>query len=387
MSIAGSRSETAATAIGLRSDLAFLLVAFVASRIAILGVAALASAFAPSGPGESLASALCSWDCHWYVGIVEGGYSGPTEVRADGLANWAFFPLLPLMVRGLVDLTGGDIVVVALLAANLLAAAGLCLFHALTRDLFGRDFARFAAVVFAVWPFAVHQAVPMSEAAFVPLSLAALVAARRGAWLVAGLAAALLGATRAVGVLVVLPLFLLAMERHGLMRLVRLRPGTERAVLALMLCGLGLGLFMVHLHDRVGDALAFSHDQTAWNRRFVWPWLMVWDTVAANLGAPDDLAVHLAIFAVVVAALAGAVVLWRRGLVPEAVFTAAPLVIALHSGSSMSLPRFVGALAPLTLALALVADRPGLRIPVVALSAVAQGFVTWGWVREWFYVM
>jgi hypothetical protein len=387
MSLAGSRTLDAEVSTGLRSDLGFLLTIFVLGRIFLFACAVLGSRDAPVAEGATIAQAMCTWDCNWYIDLAEDGYSGRTDVDASALSNWAFFPVLPLLVRAASALTGADTTLAGVVVANLLSAAGLLLFHRYARHLFGRDFARFAAVIFVVWPFAIHASVPMSEAVFVPVSLLTLLAARRGHWLVAGVAAAVLSGTRAVGVLVFLPMALLAVRQYGFTRLIGLRPGTERAVLALALSGLGLGLFMVYLHFRVGDALAFSHDQTAWNRRFVWPWMMIFDTLVPHAQTTATLLVNAAIVATVAAGLAAAVMCWRRGLAPEALFAAAPLVVALNSGSVMSLPRFVGSLFPVVLALALVADRPRWRIAVVGVCVVLQVVATVGWVEEWYYVM
>src|SRR6476469_7945667 len=45
-----------------------------------------------SGLADSLLSPLARWDSAWYLDIAHSGYGGP---------NSAFFPLYPLLVRGL----------------------------------------------------------------------------------------------------------------------------------------------------------------------------------------------------------------------------------------------------------------------------------------------
>ncbi|TBW40292.1 hypothetical protein EYW49_03680 [Siculibacillus lacustris] len=370
-----------------RADLLFLLAIFLAGRILLFGSAAIGSIGSPVAIDATFAQSLCAWDCSWYVDLAEGGYSDATDVDVNGAANWAFFPVLPLLMHIGAAVTGAETTLVGVVIANLLFPAGLVLAFLYARDLAGPAFARFAAVIWVAWPFAIHTSVPMSEAVYVPLSLATLLAARRDRWLLAGLAAAVLSATRAVGVLAVLPLMILALRQHGIARLVGLRPGTERALLALALCGLGLSLYMIHLHDQVGDALAFSHDQTAWNRRFLWPWTMILGEINPLTRPLGDILGALACLVTLALGAAAAVGLWRRELRAEAVFVAAPLIVALHAGSVMSMPRFVGSLFPVTLALALVADRPGRRVAVVAVCGVLQAAFAVGWAREWFYVM
>jgi hypothetical protein len=51
------------------------------------------------------------WDATWYRTIAEQGYPATLPVGADGLVQqnaWAFFPLFPMLVRGLMTLTGGS---------------------------------------------------------------------------------------------------------------------------------------------------------------------------------------------------------------------------------------------------------------------------------------
>ncbi|MBP0644849.1 hypothetical protein J8J17_23940, partial [Mycobacterium tuberculosis] len=86
--------------------------------------------------------------------------------------------------------------------------------------------------------------VPMSEAVFLPLSLLSLLLARNDRWLLAGLVGGLMSGTRIVGILVVPGLVTLALQRYGWRALLTLRPGSERVLLGLLFCGLGLALFM-----------------------------------------------------------------------------------------------------------------------------------------------
>lgn len=358
-----------------------------AGRLVVLIAGLLGTIDNSVAEGANLAEVFCTWDCEWYVGIAEEGYSEPAAVDADGSANWAFFPAFPLLLRGFAALTRLDATIAGLILANLLAAVAIGLFHRLARDRFERPAALFATALFGLWPFAVHTSVPMSEALFVPASLALFVALRRRWWIAAGLAGAVLSGTRVVGVFAVLPILVAALEHHGLRRLSRLAPGTETAVLAMALCGLGLSAHMLHLHALTGDALAFSHDQVAWNRRFVWPWTMIADVFLPDAAERDFAVADAGGLATALAGFAAAVLAWRGGRRGEALFVAAPLTLALFSGAAMSLARFTGALFPVVMVVAGLVDRPRLRVLVLAVSAIGLGLATFAWVREGRYVM
>lgn len=62
------------------------------------------------------------------------------------------------------------------------------------------------------------------------------------------------------------PFLVLAISRYGWRSLLTIKPGTESAVLALLLVPLGLFSYMLFLHLHVGDALAFKNIQIAWAR-------------------------------------------------------------------------------------------------------------------------
>jgi hypothetical protein len=59
-------------------------------------------------PLGGVADAMCHWDCAWYEQIALHGYGGPPRATpADfGQASWAFFPLYPLLIRGVMGVTG-----------------------------------------------------------------------------------------------------------------------------------------------------------------------------------------------------------------------------------------------------------------------------------------
>src|SRR5918999_2089660 len=99
---------------------------------------------------EPLLSPLARWDAAWYLRIADSGYAG-SDVRA------AFFPLYPMLVRGLASPLGASpaALLLASYAVALAAFLGaLALLHRLVSLGLGPPPARPALLLLAVFPAA-----------------------------------------------------------------------------------------------------------------------------------------------------------------------------------------------------------------------------------------
>ena len=72
------------------------------------------------------------WDGWWYEQVALHGYPSQLpldELGAVDLNEWAFYPLYPGIVRGLMELTGGTWIVLAPLVSAVLGAAALLVIY------------------------------------------------------------------------------------------------------------------------------------------------------------------------------------------------------------------------------------------------------------------
>ena len=145
----------------------------------------------PNPPTASLfLQALGSWDASWYLLIAAHGYFPPPAQfpMAHGAAT-AFFPVWPLLLRGLSHLTGLTPIVVGVgLAFVFGAAASVAIWH-LVRHLCDGAVADRAVVLWAFFPGAVVLSMVYSEGLAILLAAVCLLALLKRQWLVAGLAA------------------------------------------------------------------------------------------------------------------------------------------------------------------------------------------------------
>lgn len=138
---------------------------FVVTRIARLGFAQLAMTLVPNlafefGSREFIKDypfldGLCRWDC-WNFGMI--AREGYTEAKRTN-----FFPLLPLLVRGIHDLTRLPINLVLILVPNLAALGAYLVIYRIFMRLADEDSARWGLTLLVAYPFAFFQAMGYPE--------------------------------------------------------------------------------------------------------------------------------------------------------------------------------------------------------------------------------
>jgi hypothetical protein len=225
-------------------------------------------------PFGGLSTAMCQYDCGWYMRIAQAGYGADAEFGNYGsLPHWAFFPLYPLLLRAALPIAPSVPFLVGTLLSNALFL-GFVLIAAryLQRTRPGADTALWVVFIM-VFPFGYIFSAIYSEVLFDLLLVASLLMFVERRILACATLIALLCATRPTGVLMLVPL--------GIDRIRHLWEGRARTdrvallgetLLPLAIAPLGLSLFMAWQYRQTGDALAFNHVQILWNREWVGPW-------------------------------------------------------------------------------------------------------------------
>ena len=364
------------------------------------------------GFGDVVLSPLAHWDAVWFLGIADTGYPSADSPRT------AFFPLYPLLARGVAELGGGSrgaLLIAAYLVSLAALLGALVLLYRLTALELGRRAAGPAVLLLCVFPASLFLGAPYSESLFLLCSVGAFYAARTGRWAWAGAAAGAASATRSAGLLLLLPLVLIYLygprpDRPGEQRglggggwLDSLRPvhAIRRDAAWLALAPLGLLAYSTWLGIAHGDALAFSGAQDFWGREFAGPLVGVWDgAVAAFQGARQLLAgstgtvyfteaggdptrvaaINLMLFGFLCFGVVAAVGILRRLPFAYGAYVVAALMLPLSYPVGpqplMSLPRFLLVLFPIFMWLAAVGEERGATTRYAAVSAVGLGLLT-----------
>ena len=273
----------------------------------------------------------------------------------------AFFPLYPLLVRGLDRVLPGGADVAGAVLALLIGAAATVVVWMVAGKLADRRVADRAAVLFAFSPGAFVLSLVYAEGLLVLLSAACLLALLERRWLLAGVLAALAGATR--------PNATAAMLACAWAAGVAIWKDREwRAAIAPALAPIGMLAFFVFLWWHTGETLIwFRVESQGWGEQI--------DFGRSNIGVFADLFTrplhnpnHLVLAASMVAAVVLMVILVRAKLpaiLNVYALSGLGLVLASHINAR---PRFIFVAFPVVIALAKTTTRR--QSAFVVLTAV-----------------
>jgi len=306
---------------------------------------------------------LLGWDADWYRRIAVHGYDG---VPDQGLR---FFPLLPELARFLGLGTGLGVGVALLVLANGPAVGVGALAHRLVK-LEGGDagLARLAATLMALAPPAFVLVMGYSEAIALCALLGAIVAARKGAWGVVVGCGLVAGLARPTGVLLGIPLAVVALDGWGLVAFGE----RARRALAVVSPAVGAAPYLLWAQFDRGDWYAPYRVQSLPGLRgsFVDPFTRIGRALATLAGGGVGVDAHDLWVPVAVVLLVPAVRRWSPALVALVVATTLVALSAEHLGS---FERYVWASTVPVLTVAWLCRGPLARriAPVVAGSGMA----------------
>ncbi len=285
---------------------------------------------------------LCYWDCPWYASTVQHGYDfAPHGHERGDAANWAFFPALTIVARWVTQLFSLSAPVALIVTSKLFFLAAIFSFLKLSQIYTPRVSPSLCAALLALNPYSLYGNVGYTESMFLLFSCVSLTALRQGRFVSAGLVGAVLSAVRPTGVFIALALLATGLKSQA-------KASSEerlQMLLGILLAPLGLALFMVFLYWRMGDAMAFSHVQIAWERVPSNPFMHLLSGLLAQ-----NISIQLWAWMSVVALLMIAYLLWRKEYA-LAMFSLGATLLPLATGL-VAMPRYLWWQAPLLLVLA-----------------------------------
>ena len=215
----------------------------------------------PKSAASGIIEALTSWDGQWYFSLVRHGYPRsvpPLITYAQPEARAAFFPLFPWLVRAVNVVLPGNDVAAALFVNVLLGAVFVLLVGALARAWTGGQHAKKAMMIAALYPGSFVLSFAYSEALFLALAAASMLAWHKQRYLIAGLLAALATASRPNAVALV------AAYMVGSLLLI-LRDRVWRSLITVFMAPLGFIVAQGYIAWRANEARVWMRVQSeAW---------------------------------------------------------------------------------------------------------------------------
>ncbi len=204
------------------------------------------------------------WDSHWYRIIAEVGYPSELPLTDEGRVGenaWAFMPVFPFLVRGLMALSGAPFAYVSVAVSLLAFAAFIVIADRLFRHLVGDRAALWAVAVVAFSPVSpVYQVGYADSLGMVFLSLVLLGVVERR-WALVAVAIPFAALTRPLGA----PLTILFL----VLILVRWRSDDRRAHIGLAaLAAVSTAAWPIAAWVMTGRMSAYLETELAWRRPY-----------------------------------------------------------------------------------------------------------------------
>jgi hypothetical protein len=348
----------------VRRDLRAAVVPWALARVLVVGSLALTRFGVDHLEGAErpvqLNQGLFAWDAAFYRDVAEHGYG------AVGSGALRFFPLVPLLARGLsVVFLGNDAAALLVITNGSALVLGALIYRLARLETGDTRLAVRAAWFAAVFPPAMALVLGYAEATFMALTVAMFLAlrSRRFEWAIPF--ALLAGLARPLGVLLAIPAAIEAARQW------RGAPARDQlARVGAVLAGpVGSGLYLVWVRYAYGDAwlpLSIQNDRSH-RGGFVDPFTRVFDGISDLIhGDRFGSGLHVLWAALFVALI---VVLLLRLPLSYGAYGAAVVIVNLSARNLDSFERYAMSAFPLVLAVALITARPDVERPVLVVSA------------------
>jgi 4-amino-4-deoxy-L-arabinose transferase-like glycosyltransferase len=331
------------------------------------------------------------WDGGWFLRIVQHGYAEPHFTAA-------FFPLYPLLVRVLAWPLAGRDVLAGVLVSLAASAVAVVLLYELVRELLDEDDAKRSVVYLLVFPTTLFLCAVYSESLYLALSVGTFLAATRGKWLTAGILCGLAMLTRSAGVVLLVPLVLIAWRSSDRSR------ALTRAAVALPIAA----VWPLYLWIRFSDPILFLHAQHDHFGRHlsaggpfggVWYGLVAgWNGIRQLFGPAGSnyfpqatdyppaytAAVNLEALGFAILVIVLGVAAWQRLGAPYGVFVLGSMLLPLAAPTAdyplLSLPRFALGIFPIFIVLATLGRRRSPDLAITSICALYLGINLARWV-------
>lgn len=340
---------------GIKGAMLKVIGPFVISRLCIFIIAQLSVMIILKDrfygePKKGLMELFFRWDSGWYFSIVHNGYHfAPGEESPV-----AFSPLYPILIK-IFSYVFRDVLLTGYIVSNVaFFFAAVYLYRIMLLETKSSETAFCTIFLMLISPVSFFFSIFYTEGLFICLIILSLYYARNKNWLAASLFGFCATLTKILGVLIVVPIVLeyFDLEFNNLKSIFKKLGHVRWDFLFILLVPMAIVAYMAYFHFAVGDALAFVHAQTAWNRKFV-SFIQTW----MNIAGFEPFYRWVYRVAIIISAISIGYLAVRKMRLSYVVYAVVFALMVLSSNNPECLPRYLSAVFPIHMGIGMIAAR------------------------------
>lgn len=307
------------------------------------------------------------WDSNWYIDLAKKGYF---RYENDTLSNIVFFPLYPFLINIFSSFGVSPILVGWLVSSFFLFLSAVYLFK-IVKDFHKKADPFLAVFLLLIFPTSFFLNAVYTESLFLFLSLATFYYTLKRKYALAAFIGFLASTTRITGILLFIPILIQLFSNDGFSR--------KSIKNSLIFSMIPLGTFLFFLFHKIyfGSFLLFFKVENAWGRSFQ---INAGHFLVASRAAISNLSLDIfyLVFAIFITGI-----LVKKKQIPYAVYMLSTILVAVGSGTLMSIGRYILVLFPIFIIGASIKNELAkyiwITISLLLMTFNTVMFVNWYW--------
>jgi hypothetical protein len=366
-------------------ELQYILVLFLSTRLVLTVIGVLARSLLERQYGKQYIYSnqlwldiWGVWDSYWYINIAKDGYSAEIGTSfSKTQANYAFFPLYPMLMRLIGTILGNKYYIAGIIVSNVCLLVACFFLYKLIKLKLDPNISLRSLKYLIVAPTAFILSGVFTESLYLMLAVFCFYFAAKRQWLLVGIAGFFLALTRSIGFLMLVPMLYEYLQSKEFQW-----KKVKYDVLFLLLIPLGLLLFALYNYHLTGSFVAFSEIQAGWRRSLSNPLSVLFNGFREGLFRPN-VRILMRMKALIeatfsLAALGLLCLSFRKIWVSYWIFALYSILIPLSTGLE-SMPRYILPIFPLYIVLAKFANNRELDQAITLFFGLLQGALMVFW--------
>jgi hypothetical protein len=302
----------------------------------------------------NIASLHSGWDSYWYLDIAQNGYvfNGPEK-----LSNIVFFPLYPQLIKVASFVFGGNYVIAGWIVSMIFLLLSLIYFVKLIKEFHAEIKPQLPLMFLLIFPTAFFLNSIYTESLFLFLSIASFYYALKKNFVLAGIFGFFAAITRITGLLLFVPLIWEYYKNYKFQHIF------NKKLLSIFLIPFGTFIFFIYHYVRFGDFLLFLKVESWWGRSFN---INGEHFLSSANPAISNLIIDSCF---VLFAFITTYFVFKKLRTSYGLYMLVTLLVALSSGTFMSIGRYILVLFPIYILLASIKNQY-LQLTIIFISGL-----------------